>query len=423
MPWKETDVMKERVKFVLEWEKRWNDGEGRLNFAELCREFGISRQVGYDWIARYREAKYDVKAITERSRRPHRSPAKVSEDVEELLVGARKTWPTWGPKKLRAWLSERHPKLAELPAQSTIGEVLRRRGLTVTRRLKRVRATQAATQPFAEVTGPNATWCVDFKGHFRTQDGSVCYPLTIIDAHSRFLIRCEGVEDPNGREVQRIFDTAFSEFGLPAAIRSDNGPPFASVGAGGLTDLSVWWLRLGIRVERIEPGKPQQNGRQERFHRTLKAETANPPRANMRAQQRAFDLFRKIYNEERPHEALGQKPPATCFALSPRRYPCPLVRFATESPWEHIERIDKQGFIRWHNKRLFVSRALAHEDVAIEYEGASEAWLMIFGPLCIGVLTETPAPTFRPTKGRIADQINRETESEKPRRVSGMSPD
>ena len=237
--------------------------------------------------------------------RPHRSPTKVADDVEEFLVGARKA----------------RSKLAELPAQSTIGEALRRRGLTVPRRLKRARATQAATQPFAEVTGPNATWCVDFKGHFRTHDGRVCYPLTIIDAHSRFLIRCEGVEDPNGREVQRIF----------------------------------------------EPGKPQQNGRQERFHRTLKAETAAPPRADMRAQQRAFDLFRKTYNEERPHEALGQKPPATCFALSARRYPCPLVRFATESPWEHVERIDKDGFIRWHDQRIFVSRALAHEDVALEY--------------------------------------------------------
>jgi hypothetical protein len=180
--------MKERVKFVLEWEKRWNEGEGLLNFSELCREFGVSRQVGYDWIKRYRDASYDVQAVKERSRRPRSSPTKASDDVEAFLVA-------------------------------------------------------------------NATWCVDFKGHFRTQDGRVCYPLTIIDAYSRFLIRCEGVEDPNGREAQRIFDSAFKEFGLPATIRSDNGPPFASVGAGGLTTLSVWWLRLGIRVERIEPGK------------------------------------------------------------------------------------------------------------------------------------------------------------------------
>lgn len=422
MPWKETDVMKERVKFVLEWETRWDEGEGRLNFSALCREFGISRQVGYDWVERYRAARFDVSAVKERSRRPRTSPTKVDADVEELLVAARKAWPTWGPKKLRAWLADHYPKLGELPAQSTIGEVLRRRGLTVPHRRKRVRATQASTQPFAEVTGPNATWCVDFKGHFRTQDGRVCYPLTILDAHSRFLIRCEGVEDPNGREVKRIFDSAFSEFGLPAAIRSDNGPPFASVGAGGLTALSVWWLRLGIRVERIEPGKPQQNGRQERFHRTLKAETIAPSKADMRAQQRAFDLFRKRYNEERPHEALGQRTPDSCFALSARRYPCPLVRLTSDEPWDHTMRIDKEGFLRWREQRLFISRALAHEDVTLRYEETTQEWLVVFGPLCVGCLSETPTPSFRPTKGRMADQIEREA-SEKSRKVSGMSPD
>ena len=257
--------MKERVKFVLEWEKRWNAGRGLLNFAELCREFGISRQVGYVWLRRYREAKHNLDALKERTRRPLTSPAKLPDEMEDLLVAARKSHPTWGPEKLRAWLMHYRPQL-ELPAQSTIGAVLHRRGLT-TPRPRRVRATQASTQPFADVTGPHATWCVDFKGHFRTRDGSKCYPLTIIDAHSRFLLRCEVLENPDGPAVQRVFDSAFSEFGLPAAIRSDNGPPFASVGAGGLTKLAVWWLRLGIRLERIEPGKPQQNGRQELFPR------------------------------------------------------------------------------------------------------------------------------------------------------------
>ncbi len=313
--------MKERVKFVLEWEKRWDKGKGLLNFAELCREFGISRQVGYGWIRRYREG--DVHALEDRSRRPKTMPTKVGDELEELIVAARKTHPTWGPKKLRAWLMHHRPQLV-LPAQSTIGEILRRRGLSHSRRRRR-RASKGLMQPFAKVTGPNARWCVDFKEHFRTLDGRKCYPLTIIDAFSRFFLRCEGVEDPDGREVERIFDGAFQEFGLPAAIRSDNGPPFASVGAGGLTKLSVWWLRLGIRVERIEPGKPQQNGRLERLHRTLKAETTKPPRQHLRAQQRAFDVFRAQYNEERPHEALAQQTPASCFALSPRRYPRPLA--------------------------------------------------------------------------------------------------
>src|SRR5262245_55727015 len=198
MPWKETDSMKERVKFVLEWEKRWNAGHGLLNFAELCREFGISRQVGYIWLRRYREAKHDLDALKERTRRPLTSPAKLPDEMEDLLVAARKSHPSWGPQKPRAWLMHYRPQL-ELPAQSTIGAVLHRRGLT-TPRPRRVRATKASTQPFADVTGPHATWCVDFKGHFRTRDGSKCYPLTIIDAHSRFLLRCEVLETPMVRQ-------------------------------------------------------------------------------------------------------------------------------------------------------------------------------------------------------------------------------
>jgi transposase InsO family protein len=386
MPWKATDAMKERVKFVLEWEKRWNDGEGRLNFSELCREFGVSREVGYVWVRRFREADRDLRAVEERSRRPHTSPTQVSEEVEDVIVAARKLHPTWGPRKLRSWLGARAP-WCPLAAPSTIGEVLRRRGMTTSVR-RRQRATQAATQPFADVTGPNATWCVDFKGQFRTGDARQCYPLTILDAHSRYLIRCEGVADPNGREVQRIFDSAFSEFGLPSTIRSDNGPPFASVGAGGLTKLSIWWLRLGIRVERIAPGKPQQNGRQERFHRTLKAETTKPARANLRAQQRAFDVFRRIYNEERPHEALGQTPPALAYELSPRRYPTPLLRFDAD-PWQQVLRVDKSGCIRWDGRRVPISAALAYEDIGLAYDGATEEWNVVFGPVALGALRDT----------------------------------
>jgi transposase InsO family protein len=401
MPWQETDVTKERVKFVFEWERRWDEGEGRMNFSELCREFGISRQQGYLWRDRYRDAGHSVEAVAERSKRPHTMPTKISDEMADFVAAARKAKPTWGPKKLRAWILHHHPEL-ELPAPSTIGEVLRRRGLTTSRR-RRTKATKATTQPFANITGPNATWCVDFKGHFPTRDRVRCYPLTILDAYSRFLVRCEGVLEPDGREVQRIFDSAFEEFGLPAAIRSDNGPPFASVGAGGLTKLSVWWLRLGIKLERITPGKPQQNGRQERFHRTLKAETASPPHVNLREQQRAFDVFRRSYNEERPHEALEQKPPVTAYAASARRYPCRLVRFGIE-PWNHAMRIDKGGFLSWNKTRVFVSTALAHEDVDLQYDGDAGLWDVVFGPLSIGVLWETPTgPCFKPSRGRMQD--------------------
>ncbi|MDB4998865.1 MAG: Mobile element protein [Myxococcaceae bacterium] len=242
--------MKERVKLVLEWERRWDAGEGDVNVAELCREFGISRETGYYWIRRYRAADHDVRAVIERSRRPLTSPSRVDEKLEDFIVETRKLFPKWGPQKLRDYMVRRWPQHA-FPSASTMGEILKRRGLTRPR-LRRGRASWALTQPFAECTGPNATWCVDFKGHFRTQDGVRCYPLTLIDAHSRYLLRCEGLLEPDGKAVQRIFDTAFTEFGLPAAIRSDNGPPFASVAAAGLSHLSVWWTRLGIRIERIQ---------------------------------------------------------------------------------------------------------------------------------------------------------------------------
>ena len=241
----------------------------------------------------------------------------------------------------------------------------------------------AATQPFAHCDAPNTVWCVDFKGKFRTQDGEWCHVLTILDAYSRYVLRCEAVLDPTGDEVERIFDGAFLEFGLPQALRSDNGPPFASTGAGGLTKLSLWWLRLGINLERIEPGKPQQNGRHERMHRTLE-EAVTPARANLRAQQRALDLWRREYNEERPHEALGQKPPATVYTRSTRRYPRPLKRPEMNTFAEPV-RVDHGGHIRWRRERVFVSSPLALEHVELlPDETAQGRWRVSYGPILLG---------------------------------------
>jgi len=386
MPWAKTDAMKERVKFALEWERRWKQTHGgRVDMSELCRMFGISPPTGYLWIRRYRDAGHDLRALQDRSRRPHSNPRAIAPHVEEFIVDARKERPRWGARKLRAWLADRYPGRV-WPSASCIADILKRRGLAVPRR--RRRRVVPLTQPFAACDRPNAVWCVDFKGWFRTGDGEKCYPLTLIDAYSRYLLRCEGVIDPDGHRVQRIFDSAFREFGLPSTIRSDNGPPFASTGAGGLTALSVWWLRLGIRLERIEPGKPQQNGRQERFHLTLKLDV--PPARDLCAQQRAFDSYRVDYNEERPHEALGQKPPATAYERSRRSYPRPQM---------HVD-------VPLYCHQVAVeSHALALESVAL-FPLDGGRWQVSYGPIELGTIDDAHLDRglIRPRRRRTSIQ-------------------
>jgi putative transposase len=367
MPWKATDEMKERTKFVLEWERRWNEAEGGpVNMAELCRMFGVSRPTGYTWVARYRAGNHDLAAVVERSRRPKTSPSALSAEIEDLIVAARKRYPRWGPRKLHARLVEWNPD-KHVPSASAIAKVLMRRGLTKPRRRTRRGAAIGVTAPFSGCEKPNDVWCIDFKGWFLTGDGLRCYPLTLIDAFSRFLLRCEALLEPDGKHVQQILDSAFLEFGLPAAIRSDGGPPFASTGPARLTELSVWLLRLGIRIEIIAPGEPQQNGRLERFHRTLKAETASPPAADCAAQQRVFDPWRGEYNHERPHEALRMRRPATVYTASRATYPRPLVRPPFE-PFAHVARVDKRGFIKWNRRNVLISSALKHEYVELEFD-------------------------------------------------------
>lgn len=388
MPWSRTNPSKERVKFALEWEKRWDAGEGRMNLSELCREFGISRETGYVWLRRYRAAGHKVEALEERSHRPHTMPNQVAQEVVDLIVAARKYRPQWGPRKLRAHLVNCNPGVA-LPSPSTFAAILHRYGLTNLRGRRRRRLVVPATRPFAAATGPNAVWCVDFKGWFRTADGRRCYPLTLIDAYSRYLLRCEALLDPDTENVKPIFDSAFQEFGTPESLRSDNGPPFASTGAGGLTALSVWWQRLGIRHDRIAPGKPQQNGRLERFHRTL-AELVEEPEADVRSQQRAFDRFRHEYNDVRPHEALKLRPPLTAYAPSSRRYPRKLdeIKYPYDS---RVERIDNKGYVRWSDRRVFISAALGHEYVSFEQDIGQDddhRWSVRWGDQLLGWLDD-----------------------------------
>jgi transposase InsO family protein len=376
--------MKERTKFVLEWERRWDEAEGgAINMAELCRMFGVSRQTGYTWVKRYRDANRSMHAVEERSRRPKTSPNMLAPEIEDIIVEARKRWPKWGPRKLRQRLVEANPGVP-VPSASVMSKVLKRRGMTMPRRRRRAVVAAGVAAPFSGCDAPNAVWCIDFKGWFLTDDGVRCYPLTLIDAFSRYLLRCEALCDPDGNNVRTILDSAFTEFGLPLAIRSDGGPPFASSGPARLTELSVWLLQLGIRIEIIAPGKPQQNGRLERFHRTLKAETASPPAATWRAQQRRFDPWRREYNYERPHEALTMRKPATVYTVSARRYPRPLIKPRFD-PFSHVARIDKNGAIQWHQRTVFISSALKYEYVEIDAVDDGR-WSVRWGAIPLGHL-------------------------------------
>src|SRR5580700_11291720 len=292
MPWKASSVMEEKVRFVLEYE------QDEHTMTELCQVYGIARETGYVWLRRYRER--GLEGLVELNRAALRHGNQTPAETEQAVVELRQAHMRWGPRKLKRVL-ERDQGHQRWPAASTIGELLKREGLVVGR--KQRRRTAPYSEPLAHADGPNRVWCADFKGWFRTADGERIDPLTISDAHSRFLLRCQAVEKTDTERVRAIFEAAFREFGMPQAIRTDNGPPFASRAIAGLSRLALWWIKLGITPERIEAGHPEQNGRHERMHRTMKQETAEPPAANRRAQQRKMDQFREEYNHVRPHEA------------------------------------------------------------------------------------------------------------------------
>jgi transposase InsO family protein len=315
MPWKETSPVQERMRFVL----RWCDEEG--NFSALCREFKISRKTGYKWLDRFEQG--GASSLEDRAPIAGECPHRTPEAIRDRIVEARKRHPSWGPRKLRAWLAEREPK-APWPAMSTISELLKRNGL-IRPRKRRLRVP-IKRLPLAPCDGPNEIWSADFKGHFPLGDRRRCYPLTIVDAYSRYFLKCEALLEPKEDPVRLQFELAFREFGLPKRIRTDNGVPFASTAIGGLTGLAVWFVKLGIVPERIAPGHPEQNGRIERLHRTLKAEATKPPGADITAQQRTFDRFRHEYNDERPHESLEDRPPARVYALSLRPFQARVAR-------------------------------------------------------------------------------------------------
>jgi transposase InsO family protein len=375
MPWSEITAMDERLQFVADARRESED------MSELCRRYGISRKTGYKWLARY-DAE-GAGAFHERSHRPRSCPHETPPDAVDALCELRRRHPTWGPKKLPAILAQRRPSLV-LPALSTAAALLKRAGLVTSPRRRRTPGNPG--RPTAPMDAPNAVWTADFKGEFKTRDAVYCYPLTVADGYSRYLLACRALPSTSTTGARTVFERLFCTYGLPTRIRSDNGTPFASIALGRLSQLSVWWVRLGILPDVIEPSSPQQNGRHERMHRTLKAEATRPPQAHVRAQQRRFDAFRVEYNDERPHEALAQRPPSHSYTPSARPYPSrtPALEYPAHC---EVRRVGRNGGVRWHNHWVNVSHVLADEYVAF-VEIADGIWSVAFGPLVLGRFDE-----------------------------------
>lgn len=375
MPWTDTDPMTERHKFILARE------EGLFTMTELCERFGISRKTGYKWLNRYRKG--GVEALQDRSRAPKHCPHQTSKAVQELVIEARRAHPRWGPRKLLDYLGPRHPEV-NFPAPSTVGDILKREGLVEPRRPQR-RPTHPGTSPI-EAEAPGEVWTADFKGEFRLGSSNYCYPLTVQDAHSRYLLACKGLPSTAHSGAKPVFGRLFREHGLPKTIRTDNGGPFASKALCGLSRLSVWWIKLGIEADRIQPGCPQQNGRHERMHRTLKAETTRPPGATFAEQQERFDDFQAEYNEVRPHQALEGAVPASRYVRSSRTMPrrCPEPQYPGHA---EVRKISTTGEIKFKNRPLFVSAVLAGEYVGLE-EIDDGVWNLLFDNVLLGRFDE-----------------------------------
>ena len=386
MPWTVSCVMDQKVMFVADCLG------GETPMTVLCERYGISRETGYVWKRRF-EAEGPA-GLEERSRAPVRHGRATSAELVLRLIEARRRWPYWGPKKLLAKLAQRDGTAA-WPSASTASEILRREGLSHPRRRRRRPLTME--QPFAAVRAANDAWCIDFKGWFRTGDGRRCDPLTVTDAFSRYLLAVQAME-PVTSAVQAKMDALFKEHGLPAAIRSDNGPPFASAGAGGLTRLSARWAQMGIRLERIWPGQPQQNGSHERMHGTLKPQTCCPPAANLEKQQDRFDAFREEFNHDRPHEALDLRQPAMFYGPSPRPFVEP-VGDPDYSSDEEIRRVRSAGEIKWRGSMIYVSQALVGKTVGVGQRSDGH-WQIRFASVPLGLIDRTTGKFARLGPGR-----------------------
>lgn len=369
MPWKSKTPVDLRIEFM----KRVMKGE---TVAELCREFGISRKTGDKFKQRFK--RLGEAGLLDQSRAPKVIPHKTAPEVVKLLLEEKKRHPTWGPKKLKTQLEDRLH--TELPAVSTIGDILERAGLVAKRGRRRAVPPQPTT--LREALAPNDVWCIDYKGQFRLGNRSLCYPLTLTDQRSRFILGCDAMAAISDEEARETCEEIFRRYGLPKAMRSDNGVPFASTGLANLTKLSAYWLQLGIELERIRPAHPEENGQHERMHRTLKFETTRPPRTNLLQQQERFDEFVEEFNTERPHEALGMKRPAQVYKASLRKMPT-VVPELDYPQHDDVLRVDRVGYVSHRRRRCYLSTALAHQTVGIREE-LDGRWLVSFATLDVG---------------------------------------
>jgi transposase InsO family protein len=388
MPWKETSAMDQRIQLLADWLS------GAYRKSELCRIYGISRPTADKWISRYEQR--GPQGLAELGCAPHRHPNRTAAELRALIVQTKLQRQKWGPKKVLDWLRRERPEL-KWPADSTAGEILKQAGLVQAR--QRRRRVAPYSEPFGECGAPNQSWSADFKGDFVMGNGRRCYPLTISDNFSRYLLLCRALERPRHEEVQPWFEWVFRQAGLPEVIRTDNGVPFASLALGGISQLSKWWIKLGIKPERIQPGKPAQNGRHERMHRTLKDAVA--PQRDLQEQQQQYDPFLEEYNCERSHEALGRKTPGSVHCTSPRSFPAKLPEVQYESGVT-IRQVRHNGQIKWRGHLIYLSEVLAKEPVGLKPID-NGSWEVRYSFHLLGVLDErtqtiAPAKAWNPTK-------------------------
>lgn len=392
MPWDQTSAMDQKRLFVADYLSR------SFTIVELCERYGVSRPTAYKWIRRFLDRGYS--GLDELPRRPNRCPHRTADALVEVILDLRRKHPSWGAKKLLKILHGRRPNTV-WPARSTVAGILTRHGLVQTKRRRTFPGHPG--KPTTAMDHPNDIWCADYKGEFKTRDGIYCYPLTVTDGCSRYLLECKGLHSTALTLARPVFVKIFRRYGLPRIIRTDNGTPFATTAIGRLSRLSIWWIRLGIFPELIEPGRPQQNGRHERMHRTLKGETTRPPAATLRGQQIRFNRFREEFNNVRPHEALDQETPASCYRPSRRPYPSrvPQVDYPA-----HFEKrlVSRNGGFRWKTERVPLTHSLESQYVGLE-EVDDGRWDVYFGHVRLGQLDER---TFT-----IKDALGRRTRRRK----------